>query len=182
MRTNLATVLFVIASTTLAADAVHAQQAVRGASHDAAIRLSFERAMPTIVEIVDRQSRLAARFEVPSGRTPSVRFVAGDNVVVSWGCGTECENTVLLRPDGTTIEVFDHLEMSPDGEIGAAYTPGTALQSRRLALVSLRTGRVLVDRADVDVWNTCRVTWNAERVFFQRCSRDTDSFGLPLPE
>lgn len=178
MRTFAASSL--VLALVLAPLAARAQTSMRGNTHDAQVSLSFEAATPTVVRIVDRASGASARFEVPSGRTPAVRFVADDNVVISWGCGTECENTVLLRPDGTTIAVFDHLEISPDGTFAASFTPGSALRSRHLEIVSMRTGQPLVSRSDVDAWNTCRVTWSAERAFFQRCSSESSSFGIPL--
>jgi hypothetical protein len=88
---------------------------------------------------------------------------------------------MLLRPDGSEITSFEHLDVAPGGEVAASYSPGSPLRSEEASIVSLRTGRTLVERQGVSAWNTCGVTWSGRRAFFRRCTRGTRSFALEVP-
>jgi hypothetical protein len=174
-------VLAVSGALLFGATSVVGARPLRGRAHDAHIDHSFDADTPTVIHIVHRRSGRSARFDAPPGRRPSVRFVVGDNLVVGWGCGTSCEVTMLLRPDGSHISSYEHLEVSPDGRLAAAYTPGTPLRSEHASIVSLRTGRAIAERTGVSAWNTCHVSWRDRRAFFQRCTTDTRSFEMGVP-
>ena len=179
MRSVLA--VFVASALVVGATSLARARPFRGRAHDVEVEHSFDADTPTVIRIVHRRTRRTGRYDAPPGRWPSVRFVVGDNLVVAGGCGTNCEVTMLLRPDGSEITSFEHLDVAPGGEVAASYSPGSPLRSEEASIVSLRTGRTLVERQGVSAWNTCGVTWSGRRAFFRRCTRGTRSFALEVP-
>ncbi len=96
--------------------------------------------------------RSAARSEAPNrphrsepgGRAHNlvVRFVGGDNLLASWGCGTYCEVTVLFSPKGKSLASFGAHEVSPNGAFAVAFdafdAPGHVTD--RADVIDMHTG------------------------------------------
>ncbi len=111
----------------------------------------------------------------------SVRVVAGDRVLSSWGCGTYCETTVLQALDGHILASFGHHATSPDGRLAVTWNAFDAPMPGDVGLIDLTTGRVIASTPSRDAWNTCRVHWSTRAVILLPCDRRGRSVVLALP-
>jgi hypothetical protein len=113
----------------------------------------------------------------------SVRFVGGDNLLASWGCGTYCEVTVLFNPRGTKLASFGAHEVSPTGGLAVSFeafdVPGCVSDSADV--IDLRTGQKLRHSGKPGIWNTCGARWERRQVTLMPCDARTRPVVLPLP-
>ncbi|UJR83521.1 hypothetical protein [Sandaracinus amylolyticus] len=125
----------------------------------------------------DDGALVAAIEPNPGGNVPATsfraRFVAGDNLLLSWGCGTYCASAVLVRADGHRIADLGHVDVSPSGELALVYSPFDSAVSGVVEVIALRTGEIVSSRESEDAWNTCAVRWDATRVRLLRCDTRT---------
>ena len=76
------------------------------------------------------------------GHNLEARFVAEDNLLITWSCGSPCENAVLLTPQGTSLASLTFPAVSADGRFALDVDvlnldPGDVTVS----VVDLRSGK-----------------------------------------
>ena len=97
----------------------------------------------------------------PSGRvnpSHSLKFVAGDNLIVSWGCGTHCQSALLYSPQGELLTHLGIHSLSQNQEF--AVTFASTSDDHNIRLVDLRSGQTLQAYPISDKWRSaCSAEW-----------------------
>jgi hypothetical protein len=133
-----------------------------------------------------RAARTIARIDPnPGGRTRNlvVRFVAADNLLASWGCGTYCEETVLFTPRGRRLASFGAHHVSADGSFAVSFSAfeGPGVASEAVDIFDLRTGRKRSTSKQAGAWNTCGARWLRTQVTLTPCDARTRPIVVALP-
>lgn len=136
----------------------------------------------TRIVVTERRTGTAVEIDPnPGGEVNrgslDVRFTAGDNVLVRWGCGSECTVAALFSPAGVLLASLDAHEVSPAGDLALGYPTWS---SREVTLWDLRTGTALWTRSISSDAAVCRMRWRARSVALVPCDDDAQPVTLRL--
>lgn len=99
--------------------------------------------------------------------------VAGDNVLISWSCGSFCSESSLFAIDGTLLGNFGAHLVSPDRAWAVSHPATRSFSGSEVLIVDLSTGKTLTRVVSDDAWNTCGATWAVGEVTLVPCSDET---------
>lgn len=107
------------------------------------------------------------------GNNPEARFVAGDNLLVTWSCGSPCENAALITPQGTSLASLTFPVVSADGRFALDLDvlnldPGDVTVSA----VDLRSGKRTPAEHYPGLFQCTESTASATEVVFSGCDGD----------
>lgn len=134
-----------------------------------------------------RKAAIAQIDPAPGGATRNltVRFVAGNNLLATWSCGTSCEVGGLHRPRGQSLASFSAriLDLSPARNFAVIFdgTAGMPFPGGSVDLLDMRTGRLVSTSKQPDIWNVCNVVWEPKRVTLLPCDARTQAIRLFVP-
>jgi len=137
--------------------------------------------------VVRERGKTIARIDpAPGGSTKNmeVQFVAGDNLLATWSCGTSCEVGVLHSPRGRELASFSAkvLDLSPARTFAVVFdgTAGEPFGGGRLDLLDMRTGRIISSSEQNEIWNVCDVRWERNRITLLPCDSRTQPIRLRI--
>jgi hypothetical protein len=96
-----------------------------------------------------------------------MQFVANDNLIVSWGCGTFCQMASLFSLDGNLLTKLYMHSVSPN--LRTAATFAFINKDKNIRLIDLRTGKTLLSQQVGRHWHACSAKWTAFHVELKSC-------------
>jgi hypothetical protein len=119
----------------------------------------------------------------PGGFAPptvNLKFVVSDNLIASWGCGTQCQSAALISPGGDILASLSMHSVSPNKELAVTFA-GTSLD-RNIRFIDLQTGKTIEAFPVPETWGSvCSASWAETSVTLQPCYQDEQSVQLNLP-
>lgn len=104
-----------------------------------------------------------------------LRFVGGDNILVSWGCGTYCQVAPVFTPTGRQLVSLGIHSVSPNGRCAVSYEPFDSPSVSNVVISDLASGKTLAQQTSRNAWNTCSVVWAKGRIHLEPCSNKTQA-------
>lgn len=107
-----------------------------------------------------------------------IKFVANDNFIISWGCGTYCQSAPLFSPEGNLLTKLGMHSVSPNLELAA--TLSLIAGDNNVHLIDLSTGKKLVSQYVCRRWSACSAKWTSADVELKSCNEDMQPNHLVL--
>lgn len=123
-----------------------------------------------LVRAAGPKGRVVGRLALQA-HNPEARFVAGDNLLVTWSCGSPCENAALITPEGTSLASLSFPVVSADGRFALDLDvlnlePGDVTVS----VVDLRSGRRSPAKRYPGLFQCTGSTASATEVVYSGCA------------